>query len=89
MSCTAAGFSGPIARTIADPTIASVVLAPGTLTLFYVSGLRIGTTSVTFKSQAGGTGQTVIVVRANLTLRHLVAFRQVRVAFVRQAEGRA
>jgi Flp pilus assembly secretin CpaC len=62
ISCTAQRFSGPIAFTVADPTIASVELAQGTFTLFYVAGLQPGTTTASFQSQSGGTGQAIIDV---------------------------
>jgi hypothetical protein len=56
VSCASDGFSGSIASTVADTTIASVVLAAGTSTLFYVSGLQIGTTTASFVTTSGGTG---------------------------------
>jgi Flp pilus assembly secretin CpaC len=63
IGCTAQGYSGPIALTVADPTVASVVLAEGTLTLFYITGLRSGTTTASFfRSQSETTAQVVIVV---------------------------
>jgi Flp pilus assembly secretin CpaC len=65
VSCTAAGFSGQITATVANPVIASVDLAPGTLTLFYVEGHEAGSTTATFLTQPGGTGQLPIVVTAN------------------------
>ncbi len=62
ITCTSAGFTGPIASTVADPTIATVALVAGTYTLFYVFGTAAGTTSVAFQTASGGTGQIAITV---------------------------
>jgi len=62
VTCSAAGFTGQIAYTIADPTIASVQVVAGTYTLFYVTGLNVGATTVNFVTSDGGTGQLPITV---------------------------
>ncbi len=62
IACNSQGYSGPIAFSVADPTIAAVQLAAGTYTLFYVSGLKAGTTTATFQTQSGGSGQVTITV---------------------------
>jgi hypothetical protein len=62
ISCTSQGYAGPISLSVADPTIASVQLAAGTETLFYVSGLAVGTTTASFATQSGGSGQVTIGV---------------------------
>jgi hypothetical protein len=62
ISCTSQGYAGPISSTVADPTIANVQLAAGTYTLFYVSGVAAGTTTASFATNSGGSGQVTITV---------------------------
>jgi hypothetical protein len=62
IDCTSAGYNGPIQWAVADPGIASIRLAEGTFTFFYVSGVQTGTTSLTFSFPAGGAGSELITV---------------------------
>jgi hypothetical protein len=62
ISCTEQGYIGPFTFTVAAPSIATVQLAPGTFTLFYVSGVSLGTTSLSLTSGSGGVGQESINV---------------------------
>jgi hypothetical protein len=62
IECSAQNYSGPLSFSIADPATAVVTLATGTYTFFYVAGLAVGTTTVTFQSQPGGTGSEQIIV---------------------------
>lgn len=63
IDCTAQGFGGAFAISVADPTIASVQLADSaTFTFFSVTGLRAGTTTLSLRSQPGGTGSVAITV---------------------------
>ena len=62
ISCAAQGYSGPFSWKVSDSTIAAVQLAEGTFTLFYVAGLRTGTTTLSLQSPSGGIGQVVITV---------------------------
>jgi hypothetical protein len=62
ITCASAGFSGPLQFWVADPAIASVVLAAGTYTLFYVSGLQAGATMLSLQTPTGGAGQLAITV---------------------------
>jgi hypothetical protein len=62
ISCTSQGYAGPIGFSVANPAIASVQLAAGTYTLFYVSGIQSGSTIATFQTQSGGSGQLTINV---------------------------
>jgi hypothetical protein len=61
--CTEQDYSGPFALTVADPTIASVQQADSaSFTFFSVTGLRLGTTTLSLRSQAGVTGSLPITV---------------------------
>jgi Flp pilus assembly secretin CpaC len=76
IECTSQGFIGAIAATVANPAIASVELAAGTESFFYVTGLQAGSTTASFLTQSGGAGQITITVVPNvrkpqpLTHRH-------------------
>jgi len=65
ISCAQQGYIGPLTFTVANPAIASVKLAAGTFTLFYVTGVSVGTTSLSLESSSGGVGQTTIQVTAH------------------------
>jgi hypothetical protein len=63
LDCTAQGYTGPFSWSVADPTIASVVqFNDETYTVFRVTGLAAGTTTLTLQNQPGGTGSDTIVV---------------------------
>ena len=62
ISCAAAGYDGPFTWTIANPSIAAVQLADGTLSLFYVTGLQAGTTTLSIQYQSSAVGRVVITV---------------------------
>jgi hypothetical protein len=62
VTCASDGYAGPISYSVADPTIANVQLAVGTSTLFYVSGVTAGRTTVSFETQSGGSGQETITI---------------------------
>jgi len=64
ITCTEQGYIGPFTFTVANPAVASVQLAPGTFTLFYVAGVSVGTTSLSLESSSGGVGTTTIQVTA-------------------------
>ena len=65
ISCTAAGYIGSFTYSVANPAIATVELAPGTSTLFYVTGVAVGTTTLSLESDSGGIGKDVINVVPN------------------------
>jgi hypothetical protein len=65
ISCTEQGYSGPFTSAVADSAIASVRLASGTFTLFYVAGVSVGTTTFSLQSNSGGVGHVVIHVVPN------------------------
>ncbi len=61
--CSAAGYSGPFTWTVADPSIASVLqFNDETYTVFTLTGLEAGTTTLSLLSQPGGAGSDTIVV---------------------------
>jgi hypothetical protein len=63
VDCTAQGYGGPFTWTVADPTIASVQQYNSeTFTYFTVTGLAAGTTTLSLRSQPGGTGSLSITV---------------------------
>lgn len=62
IDCTAAGYVGSFTAGVADPTIASVQLAAGTTTFFYVDGLQTGTTIFSLQYPSGGAGADTITV---------------------------
>ncbi len=62
VDCTAQNYSGPFTPTVSDPTIASVQLATGTFTFFYVLGLKAGTTTLSLAYPPSGTGSVAITV---------------------------
>lgn|GEM_PF-3787121 len=62
IQCSAQNYNGPLSFSVADPATALVMPATGTYTFFYVAGLAVGTTTVTFQSQPGGTGSEQITV---------------------------
>ncbi len=66
IDCASQGFIGAITATVANPSVASVELAAGTETFFYVEGLQAGTTTASFLTQSGGAGQITITVVPNV-----------------------
>ena len=62
IDCTSQGYNGPFTVTLTDPTVASVQVANGTFTFFYVNGLKVGTTTLSLQFPAGGTGSVSISV---------------------------
>jgi hypothetical protein len=63
IACTAQGYGGTFKVAVADPTIVSVALADSsTFDFFNVTGLKAGSTTLTFQSQPGGTGSIAITV---------------------------
>ncbi len=63
MSCTENEYSGPFALTVADPTIASAhQVTEQQYTSFVVTGLAVGTTTLSLQAKNGGTGSVMIVV---------------------------
>jgi hypothetical protein len=63
INCTAQEYSGPFTLQVADPTIASVQQYNSELlTLFNVTGLNAGTTTLSLQTQPGGTGSVTITV---------------------------
>ncbi len=62
VDCSAQGYDGPFTLTVGDPTIASVQVATGTFTFFYVSGLKAGTTTLSLADPPSGTGSVQIMI---------------------------
>jgi len=62
VDCAAAGYGGPYTFTVADPTIASVTLANGSFTHYFVTGLQHGTTTLTIHFASTGVGSDSINV---------------------------
>ena len=62
IDCTAQGYGGPLTWTLSDAAVASVQLATGTYTFFYVSGIQTGTTTLSLRYQTGGAGSVAITV---------------------------
>lgn len=63
MTCTAQGYIGPFTFAVADPAIATVEqFNDETLTIFDVTGLHAGKTTLSLRSEPGGTGTDEIVV---------------------------
>jgi hypothetical protein len=63
IDCTAQGYGGKFTATVANPAIASVQQSDSlTFTYFTVTGLSAGTTTITFRSQPGGSGSVSITV---------------------------
>jgi hypothetical protein len=63
IDCTAQGYGGVFALSIADPTVASVQQSgSATFTSFSVTGLRAGATTLSLQSKPGGTGSLAITV---------------------------
>jgi hypothetical protein len=63
IDCTAQQYSGSIAATMANPTIASVTqVNQQSLTLFNVTGLRAGTTALSLQTEADGMGSVSVTV---------------------------
>ena len=62
VNCNAGNYVGYLNFTVDDPTIASVVLADGTYTFFYVTGIAPGSTTLSVTYPAGGFGTATIVV---------------------------
>jgi len=63
VDCAAAGYGGPYTFIVADPTIASVTKANGVFTHYFVTGLKLGTTTLTVHYGQGGGGSVVINVQ--------------------------
>jgi hypothetical protein len=61
VNCTAAGYIGPFTFTVGDPTIASVSQG-SSATLFNVTGLKSGMTTLNLQFPPGGTGSVTIIV---------------------------
>jgi hypothetical protein len=63
ITCTAQDSGGPFALSVANPAIANVQLFNSeNLTIFNVTGLAAGSTTLTVQSVPGGTGSVPIVV---------------------------
>ncbi len=63
IDCSAQDYGGKFTVTIANPSIASVQQSDSlTFTYFTVTGLSVGTTTLTLQSQPGGTGSVPITV---------------------------
>jgi hypothetical protein len=62
VECSAQGYIGPFTFAVADPTITAVQLASGTFTLFYVTGLKPGATTLSLDYPPGGKGGVMITV---------------------------
>jgi hypothetical protein len=63
IECTAQGYVGAFAVALSDPTIASVAQTSSlTYGFLSVTGLRVGTTTLTLQSKPGGTGTVQITV---------------------------
>ena len=63
LNCAAQSYVGPFTWVVADPTIASVQLFNNeNFGIWNVTGLKVGTTTVSFQSQVGGVGSDSIVV---------------------------
>jgi hypothetical protein len=63
IDCSAQGYSGAFTLSLTNPAVASVVQSDDlTFTYFNVTGLEVGTTMLSLRSQPGGTGSVAITV---------------------------
>jgi hypothetical protein len=62
LNCTEQNYSGAFTWTLSNANIASVQLATGTFTYFYITGLKAGTVTLSLLSSIGGTGTVSVTV---------------------------
>jgi hypothetical protein len=64
VNCTEQNYSGAFTWTLSNANIASVQLAAGTFSYFYITGLKAGTVTLSLQSSIGGTGAVTVTVTA-------------------------
>jgi hypothetical protein len=62
INCTSQTYFGPFTWSLSDPSVASVQLATGTYTFFYINGVATGTTTLSLQFPDNGGGSVAITV---------------------------